>query len=372
MFTEEDLMFNEARLASIPRRVAEVEESLDRLPVLALVYNHCDADDPLDINVKYISPFTLKKLETSGDESLERLTEGLEGYDELAPEVFRRNEEGGSKELVFRDSLSDACFIGTLCRVSPGYVMMYFNDIRTIVLDNVSLNRAAKVTGDKNEQFVRSLAHDLKEPARSVVGFTEILLSHGDSLAPEQYREYLERANVGALRLHEMIQELRNYALSERPVSNVEPMMAEEVIRQGVELIKDRIRAEGVNLDVNIGFQESMFILAGSLKRVVFNFLDNAIKYRSEDPLHIELTATVEKDFFFLSVSDNGIGFDSEDAGRIFEPFHRLDPHQDAAPGVGMGLAICKDIVTSLGGRIWGTSAGSGKGANFCFRVPIK
>ena len=96
--------------------------------------------------------------------------------------------------------------------------------------------------------------------------------------------------------------------------------------------------------------------------------IDNALKFRSEAPPRIRVTASREGGFWTFAVADNGIGIEPDYHERIFRIFQRLHP-RSRHPGNGMGLALCQRIVERLGGRIWVEST-PGEGATFRFTLP--
>ena len=96
------------------------------------------------------------------------------------------------------------------------------------------------------------------------------------------------------------------------------------------------------------------------------NLISNALKYRRKAP-HIIVAARREGPGWTFSVNDNGVGFGSLNAAQVFMPFKRLQKVDDG--GSGRGLAICKKIVESRGGRIWAESV-PGVGSTFFFTIP--
>jgi signal transduction histidine kinase len=98
------------------------------------------------------------------------------------------------------------------------------------------------------------------------------------------------------------------------------------------------------------------------------NLLHNAIKFRrANEPPRVAVSAVAESDAEWLvSVTDNGVGVDPEEAVRIFDMFARVDRH---AEGAGIGLAVCRRIVEAHGGRIWAEAAPGG-GTSFRFTLP--
>jgi chemotaxis family two-component system sensor kinase Cph1 len=111
-------------------------------------------------------------------------------------------------------------------------------------------------------------------------------------------------------------------------------------------------------------------VLADDLQllQVMQNLLGNALKFRSQQPPQVHVTATRQGTEWVFAVRDNGIGLDPAYAKRIFVIFQRLHSRTEY-PGTGIGLAICKKIIERHGGRIWVESA-PGKGATFFFTLP--
>ncbi len=104
------------------------------------------------------------------------------------------------------------------------------------------------------------------------------------------------------------------------------------------------------------------------MSHVFQNLLSKALKYRKPDTApEIDISARDDGDDSVVSVRDNGIGFESQYAERIFGLFKRL--HKEEYPGTGLGLAICKRIVERYGGRIWAEGK-LGEGATICFSLP--
>jgi light-regulated signal transduction histidine kinase (bacteriophytochrome) len=106
------------------------------------------------------------------------------------------------------------------------------------------------------------------------------------------------------------------------------------------------------------------------LTRLFQNLLVNSIRYRGEEPPRVEISAQDRRGEWLISVKDNGIGIEPQYAEKIFGIFRVLQP-RDRTSGSGMGLAICRKIVTRHEGRIWVESE-LGKGATFFFTLPKK
>ena len=109
----------------------------------------------------------------------------------------------------------------------------------------------------------------------------------------------------------------------------------------------------------------------GQMVRLFQNLVGNAVKYRQANgPAEIHISAEARETEWTISIRDNGIGFDMEDAATVFAPFKRLHTAEEY-PGTGVGLAIWKRIVQAQGGRIWAESQ-PGQGATFFFTLPVE
>jgi two-component system, chemotaxis family, sensor kinase Cph1 len=102
------------------------------------------------------------------------------------------------------------------------------------------------------------------------------------------------------------------------------------------------------------------------LRRVLQNLVSNAVKFRGEAPLRVEVSTLRDSQEWVVTVRDNGIGVDPDDATRIFGMFSRAS---NEAEGAGIGLAVCRRIIEAHGGRIWVESANGG-GSAFRFTMP--
>jgi len=102
------------------------------------------------------------------------------------------------------------------------------------------------------------------------------------------------------------------------------------------------------------------------LRRVLQNLVGNAVKFRSERPPRVEVSAQPDSQEWIVTVRDNGVGIKPEDARRIFGMFSRANTTGD---GLGIGLAVCRRVVEAHGGRIWVEPADGG-GSAFRFTIP--
>jgi signal transduction histidine kinase len=213
------------------------------------------------------------------------------------------------------------------------------------------------------EIFTRALAHDLKEPVRTIRSFVDILTPR-ETLS-EQGRGYFEHIRSAADRMALLIDTVYLYTRldASAPEAAREDCNAaavlDDVHANISELIRER-RATIVSKSLPQVIANRMQLL-----QVLQNLVCNAIHHCTQDPV-ILVEATEEPDHWTFQVSDNGPGVSEADRLRIFEPFKRVARTKDR--GLGLGLAICKRVVESHGGRIW-CEASVGGGAKFVFTI---
>lgn len=217
------------------------------------------------------------------------------------------------------------------------------------------------------EQFAYSASHDLQEPLRIVVAYSELLkMEFGDQLGSTG-QQYIGFVVESALRMEQLLTDLRVYmqaSTSEpRPSEAVNADLALDGALKNLERLIDENGAIVIRSHLpEVRVQEFQ------LEQLFQNLIGNAIRYRSSEVPRVEVSASRDGKGWRFCVRDNGIGIDPQYKEQIFGIFKRLHTKGEY-PGTGMGLAICQRIVDRLGGRIWVESA-LGKGSTFCFTIP--
>ncbi len=222
-------------------------------------------------------------------------------------------------------------------------------------------------SNEELQQFATVASHDLQEPLRKVVAYTQMLEArYGDGI-DEEGRRYLARAADGARRMQRLIRDL--LALSRVGRGEEAPVLVDsgEVLRGVLDDLDDALRdAEG---EVRVGPLPRVLGNPTEVGQLFLNLISNAIKFRQPGvaPV-IDVAATWRADLWHFTVADNGIGIAAGDTDRIFQLFRRLHDQQDYE-GTGIGLALCRKVVDRHGGRLWVESV-PGQGAMFHFTLP--
>ena len=230
------------------------------------------------------------------------------------------------------------------------------------------------------EQFVYAASHDLKEPIRKIHLYNSFVAENPANVLDPKSMEYLSRSINATHRMKSLIEDLLTYSRATANVEGYNELDLNTLLDELLTLHKDELQQKRVKIQT-----ETLPVIQAvpfQIKQLFSNLIDNAVKYRHPDreahiTIHHELVngfmitsfkADHKKQYHKISVTDNGIGFDSQYANRIFEIFQRLS-HSTGITGSGIGLAICKKIAQNHNGFI--TANGKpGEGASFDVYFP--
>lgn len=222
----------------------------------------------------------------------------------------------------------------------------------------------------RNEElqtFAYVASHDLQEPLRTIMGFSELLLEmYGDKLDQEA-QEYFGFMLQAATRMKTLIQDLLQFSRVGTQKEFIAETDCNRVLRIAIENLRsaiDESRAVITSDHLPVVIANETYLL-----QVIQNLLSNAIKYCSpERPPRVHIGMEEREHEWLFSIKDNGIGIEERFYQRIFVIFQRLHTKEQYS-GTGIGLAICKKIVEKYGGRIWVQSE-KDKGSVFYFILP--
>ncbi|MCW5978174.1 MAG: PAS domain-containing protein [Bryobacteraceae bacterium] len=217
------------------------------------------------------------------------------------------------------------------------------------------------------KQFAYAASHDLQEPIRAVATHAQLLeRRYRDQFRDPKALEVLDNMIEGARRIRALVLDLLAYTEIGMPnlIKN-EPVDSNEALDEAIRGLEPEIRACGAKLSA--GRLPTLRGVRAHLAQLFQNLVSNAIKYRSDRPLRISVSAKQEQDMWIFRFADNGIGIAPEYQRRIFGVFKRL--HGREIPGTGMGLAICQKIIERNGGEMWVESQ-PGSGSVFYFTWP--
>lgn len=248
----------------------------------------------------------------------------------------------------------------------------------TIIHDDAGeIQGFAKVTRDltervrherRLEQFAQAVSHDLRQPLRTLTIDLELLERRAGATLETDNEELLLESIDGAKRMQAMVNGLLEYVRLETVAQTTEAVECEAVVNDAIRdlaaLIEER------NADITVGSLPVVQVDREQLHVVFLNLLENAVKYTVDGPPEITVAAKQRTDGCQIAVSDTGMGIDpgkQEDIFKLFERSHRV---RDTA-GIGLGLALCKQIIEQHSGEIWVEST-PGAGSTFYLTLPTE
>lgn len=231
----------------------------------------------------------------------------------------------------------------------------------------LQLTEDLKRSNQELEQFAYVASHDLQEPLRAVTSYTQLLAQRYQGNLDEKVDKYINYIVDGTTRMQQLINDLLAYSRLGTQGKKLELADCNAAVQQSLRNLQIAIAEK----KAVIACDEMPTVMAdeSQLVQLFQNLIANSIKFCRQDIPLIDIAARRRENEWLFYVRDNGIGIDPEYADRIFIIFQRLHGRREY-PGTGIGLAMCKRIVERHGGRIWVESQ-EGKGATFCFTIPI-
>jgi PAS domain S-box-containing protein len=230
------------------------------------------------------------------------------------------------------------------------------------------------------EQFAYAASHDMKEPLRKIHLYNSSIYETSAHKLDDKAKEYLNRSINAARRMNDLIEDLLTYSKTTSTIENFEEVNLNEVVDEI--LLVHREEFEQKEISIAVDKLPVLFGVGFQLKQLLFNLINNSIKYKHPDRnVRIEIKnelidgneikewiADPKHKYHKITLQDNGVGFEPQYSERIFDIFQRLN-NSPSAKGSGIGLAICKRIVQNHHGFIKATGKLNG-GASFEIFLP--
>jgi signal transduction histidine kinase len=228
------------------------------------------------------------------------------------------------------------------------------------------VDRAGGISEREFSEFLLRACHDLRTPLRSIRAHAELLLRDlpfGPVPALEQRLGFVVD---GGRKMDLLLDGLAAYSLAIQTDARVfQPVRLEVMLRSALSGLDRMLEDCGAQVSY-----DRLPAVQGSPDRLVQlfeNLIRNSVDHRGPAAPRIHITAEARADRWLFGLRDNGPGIERDDLEAIFKPFERLDA---AHPGPGLGLAVCRAIVSRHGGKIWCESE-PGAGATFFFTLPL-
>ncbi|WP_420126238.1 hybrid sensor histidine kinase/response regulator [Longimicrobium sp.] len=230
----------------------------------------------------------------------------------------------------------------------------------------------AERSSEEKTRFIRHVSHEFRTPLSSIIGFGALLQREGEGevLAPAVRAEYLEIVLRNARHLLHVVNDLLNISKVEAGKLEVTlaPVRVPDVIGAVVTALGPAAEDRDIRLTIEDAGAPYALADSGRLRQVLFNLMENAIKY-SPPGAEVIVRARGAEDGVRVEVEDRGPGISRRDQARLFKEFSRVNPPGMRVIGAGLGLALSRMLAEAMGGRI-GVESVPGRGSTFWVALP--
>ncbi|HZH00494.1 MAG TPA: PAS domain-containing protein [Flavisolibacter sp.] len=310
----------------------------------------------------------------------------------VTTEAWQRAHSGVSDQYMVEHRLrgKDGVYNWFLTRGVPlknskGMVLKWYGtstNVQEQKLFEEQLEKRVKERTQELEQFTYVSHHDLQEPLRKIIMFADLVKSDVyEKLSPASQNR-LDKVTEAALRMSQALRDVLNFASLNQEEQfidvNLDAVLSD--VSNDLELV---IQEKGAT--IHLGILPTLKAIPTQMHQLFYNLVCNALKFSKKDGLPVinirckEMNAIEKrkhtdlnqsKQYCEITVEDNGIGINEDATEKIFIMFQRLH-HKNAYAGTGIGLALCKKVVTNHDGKIWAESK-EGKGATFHILLPTR
>ena len=291
-----------------------------------------------------------------------------------------------TQTLFPRSSVGDRYYLKVYFPTAEKFITSEFNfmypatafTIILIIVFIYTISQAfrQKRLDDMKYDFMNNMTHEFKTPLSSISLAGQMLQDQDIRKSPVMLQQISQVINDESRRLRYQIDKVLQMAMFERKEITLKPdeVDANAAIFSVVNTVKLRIERYRGKISADLdAFNAIVNVDEMHFTNVIFNLIDNAIKYRAEDrPLHVRITSRdIEDDCLEITIADNGMGIKREYVKKIFDKFYRVPTgNLHDVKGFGLGLAYVKQIVSQLGGSI-SVESEYGKGTKFIIILPL-
>ena len=368
-----------------PKAIAsykKVEAGLDSSAVDAMLTNYEDIHETYTLMNKhemayeYLLKHQALKAKTDKDEKRQKTNylrikyetdEKIKDNAILKAQLYKRKAESnllyGGLALAF--VLLSGLFIALFQKAR--YSKMLEDKVSERTENLRESNEQLNTTNTELAKLNRILSHDLKEPIRSIVSFSELASRDEDSSM--KTKEYLSHVTKSGLQLNQLIEDVNFLRESDSINSDPSNIHLEKLLHQ----VKDSLKSKYSDKTINLIYKgpESITGPRQELASVFRCLLDNSIKFNLHDNVQVIVHYYSENDQHLFEIKDNGIGIPQQFQDQVFGMFKRLN-RRDKYGGSGLGLSIAKKMIEKIGGTISILKSGVNQGTIFSLSFPIK
>ncbi len=247
-------------------------------------------------------------------------------------------------------------------------------DEKELLLQNEqSARREAEIANRLRDEFMATISHELRTPLNAILGWARIMKSgkadeKTDAKAIDTIIKNAETQN----RLIEDLMDMSRL-ISDKVILEIEDVRAEELVSASIETIKPTAAAKSISIELKIDENAREISISGDpnrLKQIIWNLLTNAVKFTPEGG-KIEVGLMAENNWIVVKVKDNGTGISPEFLPYVFERFRQDAANIKKSGGLGLGLAIVRQLTEIHGGSVSVESEGENNGSTFSVKFPV-
>lgn len=247
--------------------------------------------------------------------------------------------------------------------------------LRQTNLKLTSANKKLEELDRLKDDFVSIASHELRTPMTAIRSYAWMALYKADMVLTPKLKKYLERTLISTERLINLVNDMLNISRIEsgRIEIKPQPFDIQSLVGEVADEVQSKLSEKGIKLQMINTKVPKTFADPDKVHEVVLNLIGNAVKFTPKNGV-IAISFFSDGKVVEVSVTDNGVGINADDLTKLFKKFGRLDSSYVAAAtsgGTGLGLYICKSLVTLMQGQIWAKSDGLGKGTTFTFSIPV-
>jgi signal transduction histidine kinase/CheY-like chemotaxis protein len=252
------------------------------------------------------------------------------------------------------------------------FVMDITNRKRTEKEIQVKNEELQKVNAEK-DKFFSIIAHDLRSPLSSFLGFTQLMVEELPSMELADLQEMAVSMEKSATNLFRLLENLLEWAKIQRGLVpfNPEVIQLNSIVGESVEMLIESIKNKEIEITYDVPADSWVIADSNMLQTVIRNLVSNAVKFTPKGGKISLLAKATGNQSFEISIKDKGIGMSPVQLDHLFQLNNQINrPGTEGEPSSGLGLLLCKEFIEKIGGKIWVESE-VGVGSEFSFTIPL-
>jgi PAS domain S-box-containing protein len=364
-------------ITQLKRAEQEARSILDASP-LAVGITRASDGEILYVNARHAPLFGVAAADAVGRKAMEFWADPADRQGFI--EIFQRDNRVPATEVRAK-RLDGSLFWAMLSwerlpLFGADAVLFWIDDISDVVAAREE--RRAKIEAEAanraKSEFLSQMSHELRTPLNAILGFAQLLRDYPDQALTAEQEDHVGHILRGGAYLLSLIDEILDLSRIEagRLPLSLEPMDLAGAVRQSLALTQRLADQNEVSVVVGAEVAAAPQVIADPrrLSQIIVNLLTNAIKFnRSKGTVTVTAAAT-DTGMVRTSIRDSGMGIPAEKHDEVFRPFSRLSADASGIQGTGIGLAISRQLIESMGGSLDFEST-LGEGSTFWFELPI-